>query len=993
MERRKSHWGWMMALPGLLSASVSIAQTGPEGAAGAGELTEVVVTGSRVVTNGNDSPTPVTVVNVEEMQAVRPGTVADQLNDMPLFSGSQTQQSGIGNGGANGGNPNGAGNVLNLRNFGVTRNLVLYDGHRVSPNSGNGTVDVDMIPQMLLQRVDVVTGGASAVYGADAVTGVVNFVTDTKFKGLKVNASAGRSQQNDDPIYNFGVGAGTDLFGGRGHIMGSYEYRTDAGIDARSKRDWGNARWFMAQVTPPTGYQNARYLIRDSTRQDAAFGGALCAGTGQPTSPVLGACTAASRSYFSAPGVLSTMDPGIAIPGSNRARDGWAGSGSWFDQSLKAALKSHQLFGRFDYDFTDKVHGWFKVAATRNHNEGYAISSPTAQASDNSNQMYVFVSNPYLSTQARNAITNNGAVNVTLFRINKVFGGANMQQYRQFTEADGSNTNIDFGLSGSFGGGWKWEAAVVHGSNKLDVNVNNAMNTKKLAASLDAVVNPANGQIVCNVTLTNPTLYPGCVPMSTIFGPTITPQEAAYVFDTLKNQTNITMDDFEGFVAGSPFNNWVGPVNLALSVQARKLSYEVKTNVEPAGPNNPLDCTGLRLDQLTGLSVCSAQSQIYFQGFSYSRPKISLNVREAALEADLPLLKDKFLAKEVSLNGAFRRTDYSTSGGVNSWKLGIDWKLGDSLTFRSTRSRDLRAPTMHELYQPAAVTSYTGEDFFIGGPTVPPALALAQGNSNLKPELADTVTAGFVFRPAAVPGFSVALDGYYIKVKDAIVSLNGATAVAMQTCANSGGTSSLCDLIVRPLGCCVKATNNYATQVLTAPVNIANQWTRGADLEINYSSMAFNKHYNLRFLTTYQPHFVNVDPLGGVTTENAGSIDGNPKLRMSLIGSVSLTDNLKVSILERWRSRLNWYAQRSNGQDIVINSDGLPSVAYTNLNVAYDVEKFGGKAELYLNVQNLFDRQPPVFASPGAPFPGLNGTYPGDDGIGRYFTVGFRYRR
>jgi outer membrane cobalamin receptor len=196
-----SHLFRLMILCGSLTATVvAYAQAaGNNAAAASDELTEVVVTGSRLIKNGNDSPTPVTVLSVEDAEAVHPGTVADQLNDMPQFFGSNNQASNAGAGNlGTGGNPNPNANVLNLRNFGTNRTLILWDGHRASATAPNGTVDIDMIPQLLLQRVEVVTGGASAVYGADAVTGVVNFITDTKFNGIKVNGQAGRSVYQDD---------------------------------------------------------------------------------------------------------------------------------------------------------------------------------------------------------------------------------------------------------------------------------------------------------------------------------------------------------------------------------------------------------------------------------------------------------------------------------------------------------------------------------------------------------------------------------------------------------------------------------------------------------------------------------------------------------------------------------------------------------------------------------------------------------------------------
>ena len=223
---------WLGGVSAFAMISGAQAQTAPAA------VQEVVVTGSRVITNGNNSPTPVTVVPVQDMLRLQPTTVAEALNALPIFSGSRGQLSNANNGIAqsNGGGVSG-GNFLNLRNMGAQRTLILFDNHRVSPTNVSGYVDVDMIPQMLLQRVDVVTGGASAVYGSDAVTGVVNFVTDKKFNGIKINAQYGATQRGYDRDYDVGFAVGRSLFDGKGHVEASYEYRNDAGIAYQSSRD------------------------------------------------------------------------------------------------------------------------------------------------------------------------------------------------------------------------------------------------------------------------------------------------------------------------------------------------------------------------------------------------------------------------------------------------------------------------------------------------------------------------------------------------------------------------------------------------------------------------------------------------------------------------------------------------------------------------------------------------------------------------------------
>lgn len=199
----------------------------------------VTVTGSRVISDITLSPTPLTVVTAEQLSATTPTNIPDGLNKLPDFIGGATPRT-QGNGSTNNG-----GNTLNLRNLGVSRTLVLLDGQRVAPSNQNGTVNVDALPQMLVSRVDVVTGGASAVYGSDAVAGVVNFVLDKNFNGFKYDFNAGISKYGDAAEEKIGLAWGTELFGGRGH----YEL---------------SARVFQQDMVPisarPYGYQNNSWV-------------------------------------------------------------------------------------------------------------------------------------------------------------------------------------------------------------------------------------------------------------------------------------------------------------------------------------------------------------------------------------------------------------------------------------------------------------------------------------------------------------------------------------------------------------------------------------------------------------------------------------------------------------------------------------------------------------------------------------------------------------
>jgi iron complex outermembrane receptor protein len=300
------------------------------------DVEAIVVTGSRLISNGNDMPTPVTVVSAQDLTNLKPTSVLDAINVLPVFSGSRTQAfTGTPTGGTGGGAA--ASNQLSLRNLGPLRTLVLFDGQRVAPTSLTNVVDADIIPQMLIQRVDVVTGGASAVYGSDAMVGVVNFIPDKNFNGLKIQGQGGESRYSDNKNWKAGVAAGTSLLDGRLHIEGSLEHYDNAGIPSRFDRPWYNV-----PVLVGAGTQASPLNLLTNTRSNQnTFGGLITNGvlTGQ---------------QFATNGVLSPFVHGTATS-TNTVEIG--GDGSYNDSSLVAKLRWTQFYGRADFDFSDNVHG------------------------------------------------------------------------------------------------------------------------------------------------------------------------------------------------------------------------------------------------------------------------------------------------------------------------------------------------------------------------------------------------------------------------------------------------------------------------------------------------------------------------------------------------------------------------------------------------------------------------------------------------------------
>ena len=951
MKRSKLLISMLTGASVLSMAAVAQAQAP---AADANAVEEVVVTGSRVIQNGNNSPTPVTVVSTQQLLQNTPSTVADALYKLPVFAttSAQTRAGGAANGNTNA-------NGLNLRNIGAARTLVLFNGQRVP--DGN----VDQLPQMLMSRVDIVTGGASAVYGSDAVAGVVNFIIDKNFNGLKVNGQTGVSKYGDGETWRLGAAWGKSFMDGRLHVEGSVDHFDDPGIPSKLGRQIFRRTYSMQGAgTAAIPFQ----LITDTRLNNTSFYGKIQASQNAAGGNIANAPL--NDQVFKINGVASPFVHGVAIPGAATIESG--GDGAYFyNSSLRSLLKNTQYFGRVDFAITDKVNIWAQASYVDGHNRnnhettelrGYTLSGQNA----------------FLAPQYRTA---NAAAGVNTMTFGKFFQEAPVKQAETFLDTYMITAGLD-GKFNAFGNEWQWEIAGLTSRQKQNISNPANIDNAKAIAGLDAVINPANGQVVCNVTLTNPGLYPGCVPIN-VFGPTSTTPEMLNWFLVKTDFTGIsTLDDVSGSIAGSPFSTWAGPVQFALSGEMRKNTLENKSNFQPT---DRVNCTGLRFNgcQPGGTPIVRWQSNTVA-----TAPKSSVTVKEVAIEGDIPLLKDVPLVESLNINGAARYTHYSTSGYVTTWKVGGDYHVNSQLNFRATRSRDILAPSVSQLFGPVSINPAGITDLHTGVNAVAPVVS--QSNPNLKPEVANTITAGFVYRPEFIPNFSVAVDYYRIKIANGIGNVSGNNATVARQCEESNGTSTLCDLFVRPLPFSNRTPANYPTQILSQSLNIANFYSRGIDTEINYGFDAGPGRIGLRGLMTYQPKQVSVT-IPGTVALNAAGAAGLPSKRASL--NFKYTQGpFSLDLLQRWHN-----ATRRSSDPVQVYAIGkVPSNYTTDLTAAYNIEMLGGTNQLFLSVQNLFNKEPPPHAGTGggASIPGLFPTTTnGDDLIGRYFTVGFRFRR
>ena len=953
-------------------------------------LQEVTITGSRIITNGNDAPTPVTVVTLEEMAAAKPANVYEQLKDLPAFSGTGGA-TGIPTRGVNAGS-NSGNSSLDLRGLGSLRALVLFDGHRVPPSTPDGQVDINLMPQMLMQRVDVVTGGASAVYGSDAVTGVTNFIIDRKFNGIKFDVRGGQSSRHDDGSYNGAIAAGTDLFGGRAHVEASFQANGDQGLRTYLTRptlfDW------LLEGDGSAG--NPYHPVQNVKSTQYTYGGVILF-----VGPPLG------NTSFDQNGVTTRFNkgPSSASQGLNNNQTLVGQGGIPTITSLKARTKLDQFFGRFDYDLTDNLHAWANVSAATD--SSIAGSQPNLEFFLAMSDCNAFLTK---AQQGQLGCTNqNDASDDNTFTFSKVTdaaaGGSNLNS--TVTTLFNRNYSVMAGLEGKLAGDYRWDATYTFSETKQSVRNDGIDLDKRWFAALDAVVDPKTGQTVCNITLTNPGLLPGCVPINE-FGPSSeTPEQLAYSFGRVERWTTNRMNGLAGTLSGHAFNGWAGPVGVALSGEYRQQTMLLTSNT----PFTPIDCTGIRFNCVPGETYDFGNN---IQGMTEPAKQ---DIGEAAVELNVPLIKDAPLARSLNFNPAARYTSYrnmgngvSTSFASNTWKLGLVWNVTDAVALRWTRSRDYRAPNLWEMFSPLTQTAFApgAIDYLYCDPAKPvnahcgdgtgldpnkaaqSAPQQSGGSPNLKPEVGQTTTVGLVWKPTAE--FSMAIDGYLINLKGAIAGVGGLSAIVQRACYASGGNSAYCQTQVRgPTG--------FVTRWINGSVNIGSIRTSGIDFETNYRTMLSSHALSLRGLVTYKPHLIysqaglsTVDQAGATYCVGCtgGTLLPSPVWRAQVFANYDITPNVTANVSERWRSNMTYQPDRTK-----VEVGGVPSDYTTNLNLAYTLHRGSSQYSAYLNIQNVFDKIAPPVGSlgVGGGQPGDFGSYAlGDDVVGRVYVLGVRAR-
>ncbi|MHB1207350.1 MAG: TonB-dependent receptor domain-containing protein [Rhodospirillaceae bacterium] len=932
-----------------LTAGGAQAQTpAPAQAAQApGAVEEIIVTGTRVQRDGYEAPTPLTVIGIEQIEAAAPTNIAEFVNSMPQISGSatpQTSNSSISSGTA-------GLNTLNLRNLGSTRTLVLLDGQRSVGSTLENIVDVNTFPQALISRVDVVTGGASAAYGSDALSGVVNFVLDKKFQGVKGEVSGGVTTYGDDRSWKVSMTTGQSFAGDRGHFLLSGEIIAKDGIFGNN-RAWNNTGTYTI-VNPAYTATNGQphFIVVSGAQPDTATRGGIITST------------ALKGIAFGAGGTPYQFNYGAAT------LDPWTVGGNWQanqlnnEGTLDGAEKRQGVFTRFAYDVTDNVNiyvqaSWNNVRVTQNSAPAYQLGNLTIKAD-----------NAFLPA---NVAAQAAALKITQFGMGKFLsdlptrGTDNKRRVQRYVI--GGEGKFE-----AFDNTWSWNAYYQKGVTLASETLPMITNNASLASAIDAVRAP-NGSIVCRSNLTGGN--PACVPLN-IFGTGVASQAAInYVIGTPHRNEDFKEDVQAVSITGEPFTTWAGPVSLATGVEHRR---EAVSGYVPPG---------------------------YASGWNVGNYLVTTGayeVTEGFVETVIPLAKDQVWAKAFDLNAAVRATGYSTSGYVTTWKVGASWNLIDDIRFRATRSRDIRAPNLQELFANGASNTNTVQDRFNNN-AVTSYVGFTVGNPNLVPEKADTTGLGVVIQPQFFPGFQASFDYYNIDVDGTIDTVSAQNIVDLCF----AGRQEYCSAITRGVGSGGAA---IFSRILIQPFNFVTKTNRGYDIEASYNTRLDNINdswggtVGLRVLAT---HFLkNYTNTGLVPpTDTVGSVGLStsiPNWRYTINLTYS-NDPVSFSLTGRGftgGNTNNSYVECASGCRATssfaetINNNHMNGAFYWDANISYKIPTGeAGETQLFLTVRNLTNKDPEIFAQgpAGVGFLTQASNPTLYDQLGRVFRAGVRFK-
>lgn len=929
----------------------------------------IVVTGSRIQSSF-DRPTPVTLLSADRLEDRGITNLGDALNELPSFRASNTPAtSGL--------NPaaglNIGGRILDLRGLGAVRTLTLVDGRRFVPSTTQATVDTNMIPSIMLSRAEVVTGGASAVYGSDAVSGVVNLLIDNRFTGFKVNGQLGISNEDDNFTRQFGLAAGWEI-GSNLHLVVGGEWEKADGIDACRDRDWCvNGLTIIGRNALSSGQTPTRpatNILAGASVWSTDFQGI----TTPPSSAFVGREIPVLRPIdgitFSDNGTprryqIGTFANSIWMVGGETPNP--AVENVYFDFPIISPTERYSALGHLTWEPTAELTVELGVNVGRS--EGTHRSTAYRNTA-----LTIRADNPFIPRSADptldipTILANSGA---TSFTLGKGFNDVGPVQIAVSNEVFRVVAAAEYDITDD------WQADIYYqfGRNDFRSDLRNNTITANILRALDAT--SLNGQPVCRVNAdANPNNNdPSCVPLNP-FGTGQGPNfQGAVDYVTADGfQTNRTTQHVVAWnITGSLVELPAGPLGVAIGAEHRS-------------------------DSVNGDTDAISLTRGFFNAGNGTLISGKIDVTEGYAEVDVPLVRDTPFFSELGLNGAIRRTHYnrssafqaSSSVDVTTWKVGALWAPIDAVRFRVTRSRDIRAPNVAELFGP--VTSATGILTDTGNGGVQVIVPITSGsNAGLLPETADTFTVGVVLQPqdGFLGQFRASVDYYDIDIKNAISTLGQQNIV--NRCRD--GDQLSCSLVTRD-------ANNNITNITDTIQNVNQLIARGVDIQLDFTQpLEGNSDLSLVVLASHVMDLITVDSVGpteraGQTGLRGGTPAGIPDWTLDATLRLDLNDTFSLSGHARWINSGFFFPTFlepgdegfafTNPNSANINT--VPARTYFDLLATIQVPTgFTEKLEFYAGVDNILNQDPPRF--PGANGAGNNVLF---NPLGRFFKGGIR---
>ncbi|MCJ9428471.1 TonB-dependent receptor domain-containing protein [Kordiimonas marina] len=951
------------------------------------QIEEVVVTGSLIRNPNLVRTAPVSVVSKDDMTFKQTNVAEEILRDIPGMVPSIGAQVNNGNGGFS---------FVNLRGLGSNRNVTLLDGNRVAPSELGGRVDLNNIPIALIDRIDVLTGGASTTYGADAISGVVNFVTKKHFTGVQVDANYGTSFKGDGTTKRVELTMGSDLADGKGNIVLSVGYQKSDPV-YQGDRDYGAYAldsYDGSRAGSGLGSYNSRFGNVNPTGTD---NGNLVLGGVQPDRTFAAAYTPFN---FNPLNVYQTP------------------------------FQRYNIYTAGTYQITDKIEMYARGMFSKN-----TVNTLIAPSGSFGDTVQVSLSNPYLSTAQRNAFcafdtdptagsyvplytqaecdaaaTATSASDPNFRSVTTQLRRRDVEGGPRVSDFGATYFDVEVGLRGDIDESMHWDVMASYGASEQTQVQKGYWLKSRFRKSLMSGPNGCFDQ------------SDGCIPVD-FFGPTgsITPEQNAYL---LGGESNITTRFDMGQVKGSLSGEtgftmpWAeNAVNFAIGGEYRKYTGSQASDL---------------LSQSGDLGGAGGASPNISGGYS---------VIEGMMELNAPIVENADFAKSLTLEAGLRYSSYKVDADsspkyqTTTWKLGLNWTPVDDVTFRGTFARAVRAPNIAELFTPQ-ITQLTnlatdpcaslddsgnptgniptgvvrdvciaqgapaGAIGFIPQPAAGQANFTGGGNLNLKPETSNSWTLGMILQPSVVPNLTVTVDYYNIKIDQAITT--PAPGDALAACFdNPDPTSAACLAIVRsPIDGSLSGDEAVVKGLPLALSNAGNLHTDGIDFTVNYSHDIGDVHWNstLTGNWTHRSTFQAVTGVSvnrecvGLYSANCASIQ--PKISWNFRNTFSL-EKFDVSVLWRHIGK-ETYEDFANGTDQLFegqlqdlgyaNFNKIKAYDYFDLSVRYNVTE---NVSVTANVLNVFNRRPPIvgFYTGTTAFNSGN-TFPSTyDAIGRRFGL------